>query len=203
VIGTASADLIYGRGGADTIYGLDGNDTIYGGGGDDLLYGGSGDDVLYGGESRNLLFRGDGNDVLQGGAGNDTLWGGAGNDTLYGGRGNDTLIGGEGADKLVGGRGADVFVYYTASESGNAAIGFDGIYGFQHGIDKIDLSRIDPGVLAFAAAPTMTVSPHTVNWFELNGLTVVQADVNGDHVPDFQVYIQHAGLGLTATDFIL
>ncbi|MGB3535870.1 MAG: calcium-binding protein [Microcoleaceae cyanobacterium] len=62
LIGTETAELLFGDGG---------NDTINGGGGNDTQRGGQGDDLLIGG---------DGNDILVGDIGNDTLTGGTGAD---------------------------------------------------------------------------------------------------------------------------
>jgi Ca2+-binding RTX toxin-like protein len=71
--------------------------------------------------------------TLTGGGGADLLTGGAGWDQLYGGAGDDVLMDGGGTDRLEGGAGADIFVM--------AADGLtDRIYGFQAGLDTLDLS---------------------------------------------------------------
>lgn len=98
----------------------------------DTLYGKSGMDVIKGNA---------GNDKLLGRAGNDTIYGSSGNDALYGEDGNDVLDGGAGNDFLRGGAGADTFRF-------RGAWGVDKIYGFQPGLDHIDLRS---NKLSFAA----------------------------------------------------
>jgi Ca2+-binding RTX toxin-like protein len=172
--------------------------VLSGGKRNDTLDGGSGDDTLDGRNGNDTLDGRIGNDTVIGGNGNDTLHGGSGNDTLGGGQGNDTLHGGLGNDTLTGGRGRDIFTYNLAFEGQG-----DTITDFVHRSDKIDLSAIDPGVLAFTPGATTTVVAHTVNWFESGGATIVAADVNGDTTADFQIALLGTGLGLTVTDFIL
>ena len=77
-----------------------------------------------------------------GSAGGDILTSGARADCLYGLDGNDTLIGGGGADVISGGAGADTFVYLTASDSSQAA-GYDNLYDFETGVDRIDLRALN------------------------------------------------------------
>jgi len=179
ILGTAGDDPIYGRGGDDTLYGNDGNDGLFGGVGNDVLYGSAGGDGLYGNN------------------GDDTLFGGDSSDILSGNNGDDVLVGGAGGDKLSGGPGADKFIYLSAAE------GQDRIGDFEHGTDKMDVSAIDAGVLSFGAAATTTVTAHTVNWYEAGGMTIVEADVNGDTVADFHLDLTGTGLSLTARDFVL
>lgn len=83
--------------------------------------------------------------TLQGFAGNDILDGGAGVDLLVGGDGDDVIIGGAGNDSLYGGGGADSFTYLSASESQSTPeIAPDIIQDFQTGVDKIDISSLQP-----------------------------------------------------------
>jgi trimeric autotransporter adhesin len=65
----------------------------------------------------------------------DRLIGHEGMNWLQGGEGNDTLQGGGGGDFLVGGSGADHYVFTQLSDPFN----FDGIAGFETGVDKIHL----------------------------------------------------------------
>jgi Ca2+-binding RTX toxin-like protein len=83
-----------------------------------------------------------GNNRLNGGAGNDFLDGDFGNDTIDGGAGNDRIEGGRGADVMTGGAGADAFVYELDALAELGLIAGDTINGFQHGVDKVDLSDI-------------------------------------------------------------
>lgn len=83
--------------------------------------------------------------VIQGYAGNDILDGGGGIDQLIGGDGDDTIIGGTGNDLLAGGTGADTFMYLSAVESQSTPqIAPDVISDFQSGVDKIDISGLQP-----------------------------------------------------------
>ncbi|GJE16615.1 calcium-binding protein [Methylobacterium marchantiae] len=90
-------DELVGTTSADWIYGLDGKDVLYGGAGSDRLYGGNHDDLLYGSN------------------GNDTLRGDAGNDRMYGGADNDTFIDIYGTDLMSGGSGVDLVDYSAYS----------------------------------------------------------------------------------------
>jgi hypothetical protein len=121
--GTSGDDIMDAKDGDDRIYGYDGNDTIFSGTGADIAYGGNGNDMIYGG---------DGNDRLYGDAGNDILLGEAGVDILYGGAGDDLLNGGLGSDRYYGDAGIDTFVIGVGQ-------GVDSIYGYEKGIDKIQL----------------------------------------------------------------
>jgi len=97
--------------------------------------GSAGDDVLVGnaqGLDTSLDGSG-GDDVLWGGTGNDTMVGGTGQDVLRGQGGDDLLTGGAGNDQLVGGSGADVFRFDAADW------GYDQIFDFAAGIDRIDM----------------------------------------------------------------
>ena len=125
------------------------SDTIYGSGGDgeldyDIVWG---DALLAAGLTMtvngsrlgvNETMRFDGTRESDG---HFRLFGGAAVDSLEGGAGNDTISGGLGADSLAGNGGADTFRYHSTAES--TATATDIISGFETGIDKIDLSRID------------------------------------------------------------
>lgn len=121
--GTSGDDIMDALGGDDRVYGFAGKDNIFTRSGADIAYGGDGDDYVDGG---------DGNDRLYGDAGNDTLLGGADVDILYGGVGNDILNGGLGNDKYYGEGGIDTFVIGSSQ-------GLDTIYGYEKGIDKIQV----------------------------------------------------------------
>ncbi len=128
-------DFLAGHDGADVLFGGGGHDQLKGGTGNDDLSGGSGADTLLGGEGDDVVAGQNGRDALRGGAGNDTINGGAGRDFLYGDDGQDVLQGGGGTDRLWGGAGADTFVF----ESG---FGTDRIFGFEDGIDALDMTLI-------------------------------------------------------------
>ncbi|MBW8859822.1 MAG: M10 family metallopeptidase C-terminal domain-containing protein, partial [Caulobacter sp.] len=86
--------------------------------------------------------------TLYAGSGVETLTGTAGADVLVGGSGTTTLNGGGGADILYGGSGTDTFQYTAISQSNFA--GYDVIFGFNSGQDKIDISAIDGGKITIA-----------------------------------------------------
>ena len=166
---------------------------------------------------------GDNNDnTLTGTSGNDTMLGLGSNDTLNGGEGNDTLIGGAGADTMTGGAGDDMFVYGAivrrVAESGPADTARDTITDFVHMSDMIDLSAIDadvgrgrngagggqPGDQAFNfAGQNANVVAHSVTWFETDGNTIIQADVNGNTTADFTIVLTGTDKNLTTQDFLL
>ncbi len=128
--------------GADWISGNSLNNQLYGIGGNDTLYGREGNDTLFGQ---------DGADVLNGGTGSDTLYAAEGNDTLYGSEGADRLYGGAGRDVLFGEAGADVFFFEKMQLIGGSLDTGDFIRDFEHGVDRIILSKagfgFDPGTV--------------------------------------------------------
>jgi Ca2+-binding RTX toxin-like protein len=222
---------VWGDGGNDTILGSQGYDVIIGGDGHDVINadvgkgdwvdGGAGNDAMsfdkggtfnaVGGTGNDSLYGGDGWDILEGGAGNDRLDGGAQTDNLYGGLGNDIIYGGAATDGLTGNAGADTFLYKATSESNSA--GYDVVFGFESGQDKIDLSAIDAdttqaGNQAFSffgiGQPMFTGAGDLWAVQQGNDLQLF-GDVNGDGNADFQVMLM-ATLGmnptLTSADFI-
>lgn len=204
VIGTMFDDRIFAGEGSDDIYGLDGDDELRGDGGIDRIYGGAGNDLIGGGAGSDRLYGGTGDDVINGGNGHDRLFGNDGNDVLNGGLGDDLLLGGMGTDRLTGGAGADTFVFASLAES---PVGTERtvITDFQPGIDRIDLARID----AVASTPEddaftfIGAAAFSGRAGELRqGSNVVAVDVDGDAIPDMQIWIGTPGT-LAATDFIL
>ncbi len=144
---------------------------------------------------------------LTGSAFDDTLTGSSASNALTGLDGNDRLIGGNGADTLIGGAGNDTFVFTALSNSTPASP--DTITDFTHGFDKIDLSAIDANTAAggnqafvFAGQNSNAVA-HSVTWFESEGNTIVQADVNGNTTADFLLVLTGMNLNLSASDFQL
>ncbi|WP_089274017.1 calcium-binding protein [Puniceibacterium sediminis] len=75
-------------------------------------------------------------ETLTGTTGDDIIYGLAGNDYIYALAGDDVLDGGAGLDRLYGGPGADDFVFGVGT-------GIDFVYGFEDGIDQIQLDGID------------------------------------------------------------
>jgi beta-lactamase class A len=67
--------------------------------------------------------------------------GSSGGDVLIADNGTDRITGGTGADQLYAGSGPDTFIYTAYSDS-NLVAGYDAIYGFKTGTDKVDLSAL-------------------------------------------------------------
>jgi len=145
---------------------------------------------------------------IQGAGGNDRLEGAGGNDFISGSTGNDTIIGGAGKDSLFGGSDADKFVFTLASDSAKGQGNRDVVSGFEHGIDKIDLSQIDAKVgsvgnqaFAFIADKGFSAEGQVRAFFE-GDHTVVALNTTGSSGAESQ--IQLAGhIDLSAIDFIL
>jgi Ca2+-binding RTX toxin-like protein len=246
--GGGNGDTLAGLGGADTLIGGDGP-----GGPDTADYGLSkygvtvnlatnvnrgGDaegDKLYGiedvyGSKWDDTITGDTHDnSLLGWEGDDTLFGGDGNDSLSGDTGKDTLIGGRGRDHLAGGADPDTYVYrsvedskYGFDESGGRI--YDEIRGFETGIDKLDLTRIDANVLAASDQEFTVVEQFTGRAGELTlgvaepedlgqggvGTLYEQTllgDIDGDKVADFAIefdgFLQPGETALITADDIL
>jgi Ca2+-binding RTX toxin-like protein len=190
------------------IIGGDGDDNLVGGRGADLIYAGGGNNTLRGQNGDDVLIAGDGNDTLLGGNGNDILIGGGGINELNGGNGHDLLISGLGLDIMTGGKGNDTFKFNSVAGSRPGEATRDQITDFTPGEDKIDVSAIDAivggdhdaftfiGTAAFSAAGQLRQSQ-----FE-NGV-LIEGDIDGDGIADFEIALLTPGLVLTAEDFVL
>ncbi|WGM38522.1 hypothetical protein [Caulobacter sp. NIBR1757] len=172
-----------------------------------------GNDKLTGNALANSLDGGAGNDTLSGQDGADMLKGGLGNDSLFGGDGDDVLIGGEGRDIMQGNFGADTFVFTSLADSVVGA-GRDVVADFTRGTERlgpdlIDLRQIDAvtggsdDAFAFVGASAFSGVAGQLRVFTQNATTmVIEGDVNGDGVADFQIGVS-TGLTLQASDFLL
>ena len=180
------------------------DNVLGGGGGDDKLDGGTGNDSLRGDTGNDLVLGGDGDDLLRGGSGADTIFGGAGDDTvwgdvlgdrLYGDDGEDMMIGGAARDFLYGGPDGDTFVFRAVADSAAGAAGRDVIFVFEPGLDLIDLTRIDAnanlvGNQAFTFIGTGAFTSVAGQLRTVLGVnSMLQADVNGDGVADFELQL--------------
>jgi Ca2+-binding RTX toxin-like protein len=205
--GGAGNDVLYGGADDDHLLGGWGNDVLYGEAGNDLLLGQSGADYIEAGAGSDTIYGGDDNDHVLGGLGADLIFGEAGHDLIIGGDGNDALVGGLGGDNLYGGAGADYFIFNAVIESASTAA--DLIADFESG-DRVDLTAIDaitstagndPFVYIGAAAFSGTAGELRVRSGEQ---WIVEADVNGDAVADFQLYVSTLNAyQLTIGDFLL
>lgn len=151
-------------------------------------------------------------DRLIGDSHDNILNGKGGNDVLSGGAGDDTLSGGTGRDIMTGGADNDHFAFTSPSAAGYGS-SRDVITDFTQGEDKIDLSSIDANArwsgdqaFSFVAKDNALFTHHTgeIAWHTdtAHNQTVVQGDMNGDGVTDFE--IQLTGIvHLTAADFVL
>lgn len=170
----------------------------------DSVDGGSLNDVLYGAFVNAGVKDAD---TLNGFGGDDYLQGADGADLMTGGTGNDQLNGGLGADTLRGGTGVDRFIFGTTSDSNQT--GRDIIQGFQRGIDKIDLSRIDADTTDFAVEAfgfrgrlPATGMAGELRFEFVGQKTLVQGFVNDDLIADFELQLKGRFV-LEAGDFVL
>ena len=146
---------------------------------------------------------------LTGNTGANSLNGGSGNDTLSGGDGNDTLTGASGQDSLDGGVGNDRLDFNATSESGVGAAARDIVVGFTQGADRIDLLTIDANTLAagdqafaFIGASAFGGVAGQLRAAASGGITLVEGDINGNGVADFQIELTGM-FALAAADFFL
>jgi Ca2+-binding RTX toxin-like protein len=137
-------------------------------------------------------------------------------DTIIGDEGINLIRGAGGADFMTGGGGNDTFFYVSTGESPVGDGNRDVILDFGNGVpppefaftDRIDLSRIDtnpgiPGDQAFLfAGESQNSVANSVTWFQSDGDTYVQADVNGDAVADMEIKLIGVH-DLSALDFFL
>ena len=209
MIGGGDGDALIGQDGDDLIGGQDGDDFIDGGAGRDTLYGDAGNDHMVGGAETDALRGQDGDDLIGGEDGDDLIEGGAGRDMLYGDAGDDVIVGGAGSDQLFGQAGADRFVFAALSDSeassgtGDAqALNADFVRDFNAAEgDRIDLSGIDAnaglaGDQAFLLVSAFTgQSGQAVLRQLFPGETLLQLDVNGDGVSDFDLRVSGVATG--------
>ena len=153
----------------------------------------------------------DGN-AIWGGNSNDLIVGRGGDDRLYGEAGRDVLIGGSQADIMTGGTSNDRFVYFNLSDSRAGDGRRDTITDFnQAGDDRIEIQRLDAdtttgGNQAFnfvgSAAFSGTAGELRFERVASEGVTLLQADIDGDGSEDFEIELNGL-LTLRANDFIL
>ena len=212
ITGANLSDIIDGGSGSDTLRGAGGDDSLIGGTGNNSLFGGDGNDSLSGGDDNDFLSGSSGNDSLSGGNGTDQLFGGTGNDTLNGGAGNDLINGSSGRDAMTGGSGNDTFRFDAISDSVRGS-SHDVIVDFVQGADRIVLEFIDTNSSlsgdqdfsfistgAFTGGDQVRFS-HSFT-ADGTGITMVEADINGDRIADMQIELR-GNYQLTVNDFDL
>lgn len=213
----------------DALYGFAGNDTLTGGAGADTLYGGSGNDTYYVSSAKTVVVEAanQGTDTVYAsinygltanvenltltGTGNINATGNALNNVIIGNAGNNVIAGGAGQDIMTGGAGKDLFVFNSIHDTTTVAATRDVITDFTHLVDRIDLHAIDAntkiaGDQAFtfqtAAGAHFTGAAGQLHYFYSGANTIVEGDINGDKVADFQIQLT-GHLMLTAVDFVL
>lgn len=204
--GGNGTDRVAGGGGRDTLRGGNGNDEIIGGTDVDTLFGGNHDDSMYGGSNtdrmqgdngNDRLFGGTGSDTLRGEDGDDRLFGGRDNDVLFGGNGHDFIKGGAGQDRVQGNGGQDTFYFRSLDDVDRGSLRRDIIGDFTNDVDTLDLSHIDAdtttaGDQAFdliGRAGFSDAGQLRLQWSD--GRIVLQADVNGDGIIDFEIELRN------------
>jgi serralysin len=222
--GGAGDDVLVGNGSLDILRGGPGNDTYVLSDGGDIVQDAGGIDRVSTTISRSLLaagltvvenlsltgaagINGTGNTLANLIIGNDaanTLDGGTGNDQLLGRGGNDVLIGGLGKDAMNGGVGTDLFRYAAASHSPTGA-NADVITDFDDlGDDRIDLSAVYGGTLAYRHNLAFTA----IGQVRINDIAgadvIVEVNIAGGLAADMQIRLTATALAAMAgNDFFL
>jgi len=226
--GNALNNLIKGNNGANTLSGGDGNDKLIGGGGIDAFVGGKGNDrYTVDNKSETVTeLKKEGIDTVMSSATYKiganieklTLTGGANidatgntlNNKITGNNGDNTITGSMGKDTLKGKAGADTFDFNNVKDS-TVGAKHDIVMDFVHLTDHLDVKSIDADTTtaknqAFTFlsgdGDAFTHNAGELRFDTVSGDTIVQGDVNGDGVADFEIMLKGA-IALTAADFIL
>jgi Ca2+-binding RTX toxin-like protein len=113
----------------------------------------------------------------------------------------NTVTGAAGADRLSGSAATDHFVFQSASESRPGA-SRDVIAGFTQGDDVIDLTALAHDALSWIGQSAFSGAAGQLRASAYAYGTVIQADLNGDKVADFEVLLTKS-MELTSHDFFL
>ena len=226
LIGNAGNDSLDGGGGIDSMTGGLGNDTYVVGAVADISteLAGEGTDTIRSSITlslsateraniENLTLIGTAAINATGSAVNNTLTGNAAGNVLTGLGGVDRLIGSGGADTLDGGLGGDKFIYNAVGDSATGAadtiVAFDGL-GAAAG-DQIDLSKIDANTIiaadqafSFIGTGAFTGTAGELHVVASGVDSLVQGDINGDAIADFEILVKNAAAANWAVgDFAL
>ena len=160
-------------------------------------------DQLRGDSNGNQFYTGGLSDRLYGRAGDDYLYGEAGADAFYGGTGADVMTGGDDLGRR------DRFIFFNMVETGVGAGNRDIITDFVSGEDRIEISRFDADLTQgfkqrfdFVGDAGLSGVAGELAYVHSGGNTIVQGDVNGDGVADFEIELSGI-MDLTAIDFLI
>lgn len=225
--GGNGADLLLGGAGNDSFTGAAGIDSMTGGLGDDTYFVGDTGDVIneavgegsdkvitsvsytLSANIERISIQGTAAINLTGNADGNVIIGNAAANTLSGGDGNDTISGSGGTDILIGGNGLEQFIFAALTDSQVGAGVRDIITDFVSGTDRISLSSIDANTVtggdqAFTLINTAAFSSVAgqLRYEVTGGNTILEGDVGGDGVADFQIELTGVH-SFVAADLIL
>jgi Ca2+-binding RTX toxin-like protein len=225
--GNGADNILNGGAGLDTLVGGAGADTLIGGVDADNMSGGLDNDTYYVDNAGDIVNEAlnSGNDLVVstvshtlaanveriqlGGTAAINASGNALNNVLAGNGADNVLSGGSGADTLIGGGGSDTFSWAALTDSGVGAGQRDIITDFLSGTDRLQFTGIDANTgLAGDQAFTMlntgafTGAAGQLRYSLVGGNTLLEGDVNGDGVADFQIQLT-GNHTFTAADLLL
>jgi Ca2+-binding RTX toxin-like protein len=220
LMGLAGNDSINGGIGADRMSGGTGNDTYFVDNPGDVVveFAGQGTDTVnssiaytLGATVENLNLTGKAVISGTGNSLNNVIVGNSAANKLFGGAGNDTITGGAGKDVMSGGVGADTFIFKLKTDTTVSALTRDAITDFQHLTDHVNLAGIDANIkiagdqaftMLAAKGAAFTGVAGQLHYFASGANTVIEGDMNGDKIADFQIQL-NGNIALTKADFIL
>jgi Ca2+-binding RTX toxin-like protein len=212
ILGNAGANILDGGLNADTMKGGLGNDTYVVDNIGDVVteLAAQGTDTVQSSITYTLGLNVE-NLTLTGNAAIDGTGNNLGN-TIIGNDAANIITGGAGHDVMTGGLGADTFVFKSVTESVKGAAR-DVITDFAVSSDHIDLSAIDAntkiaGDQAFTflttAGAAFTGAGAELHYVISGANTIIEGDINGDKVADFQIQLNGTALSaFSAADFVL
>jgi Ca2+-binding RTX toxin-like protein len=229
--GNGSANSLTGNSGINILTGGGGNDRLDGGADSsvDTLDGGLGDDTYILSAVADKIVDAGGIDTISSSITrslatyaaieNLTLTGsavinGTGNtlaNAITGNSASNVITGNGGRDVMTGGLGRDVFDFNAFTDTTKVATTRDVITDFTHLTDRIDVSTLDANIkisgnqvfsFLVTKGAAFTGIAGQLHYLAQGANTVIEGDINGDRIADFQIQLN--GLKtLTAADFVL